>query len=55
MKELTKGMVTKYFGKEVAWVNRVGRKHGRNLYCATFIDGTDKDFYYDFGEIEEDK
>lgn len=55
MKELTKNMVSRHFGKEVAWVNRVGRKHGRDLYCATFVDGTDVDFFYDFGEIEADE
>lgn len=49
---LTRQMVEKHFGKEVAWVNRVGRKHGKILWCATFADGTDADFFFDFGEIE---
>lgn len=49
---LTRQMVEKHFKKEVAWVNRVGKKNGRILWCATFTDGTDADFFFDFVEIE---
>lgn len=52
---MTRQEIEKYFKKHIAWVNRVGIKHGRILYCATFIDGTDADFYYYNGEVEEDK
>lgn len=26
-------------GKQIAWVNEVGRKGGRRIYCITYMDG----------------
>lgn len=51
--KLTRQMVEAHFGKPVAWVfTHVGWKHGRELYSALFTDGTDTDFFFDFGKIE---
>ena len=52
--KMTRQEIERYFNKPIAWINRVGQKHGRILYCATFTDGTDTDFYYYNGEVEED-
>jgi hypothetical protein len=35
-------------GKQIAWVNGVGSKGGRKIYCITFMDGSEEDFYIDF-------
>lgn len=52
---MTRQKIERYFKKPIAWINRVEIKHGRILYCATFTDGTNADFYYYNGEVEEDR
>lgn len=42
-------------GKQIAWVNEVGRKGCRKIYCVTYMDGTEDDFYIDFDRKEVER
>ena len=40
--------------KRINWITRVGIVSGRTLYCLTFEDGTEEDWFIDFvNEIAE--